>query len=171
MASSFRPFDSTAVDAATGISISQPRMEPIAGEDGRDATEYQYTFRKDMERIGSLGLLGSDALTLVDGHRTWVHTLDLSPAPILQRMLDFQKAIDNQDSAFEFIRALAQGLVNVFVGRTDLRDQRTFLAFTTESALTALGIAVSKDVDRYPDGRLVLAQVVVDNAPSNGAGI
>lgn len=160
----FLPVDSTAVDTAIGITISQPRMQPIAGDDGRDETEYQYIFRKDMERIGSLGLLGSDASTRVDGHRVWVHTLDLSPAPVVQRMLDFQRTIGNQDSAFEFIRALAQGLVNVFVGRTDLRDRRTFLAFTTESTLTELGITVPKDVDRSPDERLVLGQVVVGAA-------
>lgn len=113
----FKPVVSSAVDEQSGVSIPQPRMLPATLPDGRNGIEYQYVFRLKDERIGALGIFGSEVALEGAGRREWLYTLDLTQDAAFKALFRFKQAIGNTDEDFDFIRDVACGLVNFFAGQ------------------------------------------------------
>jgi len=157
----FKPTASAAFDERSGVSIPQPRMLPATLPDGRNGIEYQYVFRLKDERIGALGIFGSEVALEVSGQREWLYTLDLSQDAAFEALFRFKQAIGNADSDFDFIRDVACGLVNVFAGRNNNTDAQRNVVVTTVEALGRHGIGVPDAVHPLPDGTIVLANVFV----------
>ncbi|MEF9874001.1 MAG: hypothetical protein RR778_09895 [Glutamicibacter sp.] len=157
----FKPMVSSAFDEESDISIPQPRMLPATLPDGRDGIEYQYTFRRNGERIGGLGLFGYQAALEESGRRVWLYTIDLGQDSAFVRLFRFKKAIGNTDRDFDFIRDVARGLVNVFAGQKGNRNAHRNVVLTTVEALVRNGVAVPDEVYPLPDGTIELASVFV----------
>lgn len=157
----FKPTASAAFDERSGVSIPQPRMLPATLPDGRNGIEYHYVFCLKDERIGALGIFGSEVALEVSGQREWLYTLDLSQDAAFEALFRFKQAIGNADRDFDFIRDVACGLVNVFAGRNNNTDAQRNVVVTTVEALGRHGIGVPDVVHPLPDGTIVLANVFV----------
>lgn len=157
----FKPVVSSAFDEGSRISIPQPRMLPTTLPGGQSGIEYQYVFRRDDERIGALGIFGTEVSLERSGHREWLYTLDLAQDSAFRSLFRFKSAIGNMDGDFDFFRDVAQGLVNVFAGQRDNSEAQRNVVVTSVEALGRHGISVPEEVRPLPDGTIVLAEVLV----------
>lgn len=157
----FKPVVSSAIDEQSGVSIPQPRMLPATLPDGRNGIEYQYVFRLNDERIGALGIFGSEVALEESGRREWLYTLDLSQDAAFKALFRLKRAIGNTDGDFDFIRDVACGLVNVFAGQRSNSEAQRNVVVTTVEALARHGIGVPEAVHPLPGGTIVLANVLV----------
>lgn len=162
----FEPNESSAFDSVSGVLIPQPRMVPATLSDGRDVIEYQYSFRRDGERIGGLGIFGTEQIQNNNGRRTWVYTLELTQDSGFERLFRLKDAIENKDDNFTFVQNVAQGLVNVFAGQTDNTDAQLNLVVTNLAALERAGIQPPPALSTTLDGTVILAECMV---PAHGS--
>lgn len=157
----FRPDSNSAFDATSTVRISYPRVLPATLSDGRDVTEYQYTFRREGERVASLGIFGTEALAVGENSRERVYTLDLSTSEVLKSIISFKDEIGNTDEAYAFIRAVAQGLINVFSNQPSIFENIRYIAVARADSLLQLGIAMPADSIRLRDEAVVLGSLFV----------
>lgn len=157
----FKPSENTAVDARSGIIISYPRVLPSPRPDGSEGVEYQYTFRRGRERFAALGFLGSEQFIEEDGRHVSVRTLDLTPHQVVSSILDIGMQLDPAAEAFNLVRCIAEGLVNVFAAQVDNRDSLHYIAFTHADTLEALGVSLPKASMVRADGVAILAELFV----------
>lgn len=157
----FRPDSNSALDASSAVRISFPRALPATLSDGREVTEYQYTFRRDGERVASLGVFGTEALTVDENGRERIYTLDLSTSKALKSIIDFKEEIGNSDEISAFIRAVAQGLVNVFSNQPSIFESIRYIAVARTDSLLQLGIPVPADSMQLRDEEVVLGNLFV----------
>ncbi|QQP94966.1 hypothetical protein [Lysobacter enzymogenes] len=161
MSLDFQPRLGSAVDADTGLTIYEPRLQPASPPASPDDTEYQYAIFLDGKRFYGLGLNGSDAVVDKAGRRERVFLLELGSAGALDAALDLKRRLANDEPDFVFLRELARGLVGVFETRTDNDDDTRYLAVVDAAALAERGIAAPESVARLADGELVLAEAFV----------
>ena len=154
----FKPRDNSSFDQGSGVSIPLPRILPHTFPDG---IEYQFAFRRGDELVGGLGVYGAEQVVERPGRREWVYNLDLSSVSVLKSMLRSKQALGIADDDVTFLCGLAQGLVNVFAGQTNNTDNLHYVAFTRQTGLTQLGLAVPEGAAMLPDGTIVLAEVYV----------
>lgn len=157
----FRPDSNSAFDASSAVRISFPRALPATLSDGSEVIEYQYTFRHDGERIASLGIFGTEALAVHENGRERIYTLDLSASEILNSIIDFKEEIGNKEDVSAFIRAVAQGLVNVFSNQPSIFESIRYIAVARIDSLNQLGIATPDDSLKLRDGVVLLASLLV----------
>lgn len=162
----FKPRVNSALDENSGISIPQPRMLPSALPDGGEGIEYQYVFRRDNTRIGGLGIFGAEVVLDRPEGRERLYTLDLTQDSAIEGVRHFKKRIGAADGDFDFLRDVANGLVNVFAGQVDNVDAQRNVAVTSVSALARNGVQLPAGAEIPPDGVIVLAEVFV---PAHGA--
>lgn len=157
----FRPDSNSAFDASSAVRISFPRILPATLSDGSEAIEYQYTFRRDGERIASLGILGTETLSVQGSGHERLCTLDLSASEVLESIIDFKRDIENSDDTTSFIRAVAQGLLNVFSNQPSIFESIRYIAFCRVDSLIQLGIALPEDSLLLRDEVVLLASLFV----------
>ncbi|MGE8273350.1 hypothetical protein [Stenotrophomonas sp.] len=157
----FRPDSNSAFDAPSGVRISYPRVLPATLPDGSEITEYQYTFRRDGERIASLGIFGTETLAIDENGRERIYTLDLSTSEVLKSIIDFKEEIGNSDEASAFIRAFAQGLVNVFSNQPSIFESIRYIAVARIDSFLQLGIAMPADRIQLQNEEVVLGSLFV----------
>ncbi|HEL4831622.1 TPA: hypothetical protein UN269_001544 [Stenotrophomonas maltophilia] len=157
----FRPESNSAFDALSAVRISYPRVQPATLSDGREVTEYQYTFRRDGERVASLGIFGTETLAIDENGRERIYTLDLSTSEVLKSIIDFKEEIGNSDEASAFIRAVVQGLVNVFSNQPSIFESIRYIAVARTDSLLQLGIAIPANSIRLRHEEVVLGSVFV----------
>ncbi|HHA2819927.1 TPA: hypothetical protein ACOFCQ_002494 [Stenotrophomonas maltophilia] len=157
----FRPDSNSAFDAPSAVRISYPRVLPATLSDGREVTEYQYTFRRDGERVASLGIFGTETLAIDENGRERIYTLDLSTSEVLKSIIDFKEEIGNPDEASAFIRAVAQGLVNVFSNQPSIFESIRYIAVARINSLLQLGIAMPADRIQLQNEEVVLGSLFV----------
>ncbi|MCO7463058.1 hypothetical protein NJF45_14260 [Stenotrophomonas maltophilia] len=157
----FRPDSNSAFDALSAVRISYPRVQPATLSDGREVTEYQYTFRRDGERVASLGIFGTETLAIDENGRERIYTLDLSTSEVLKSIIDFKEEIGNSDEASAFIRAVAQGLVNVFSNQPSIFESIRYIAVARIDSLLQLGIAMPADRIQLQNEEVVLGSLFV----------
>jgi hypothetical protein len=161
MSINFKPRENTSFDEGSGVTISQPRILLDAPLDGIARVEYQYTFRRGGERVGAMGFFGTEVATEVDGQRGLIYTLDLRPAEVLMDMLKFKRFLGDTSDEFVFVRCLAQGLVNVFAGKTSNLESRRYVVVSSGEDLARVGAPAPADHLELPDGNVILAQLFV----------
>lgn len=157
----FKPRETSSFDQGSGVSIPLPRMLPHTFPDGRDGIEYQFAFRRGDELVGGLGVHGAGEVVERSGRREWVYTVDLSSGAVLTSMLRSKQALGDTDDDVEFLRGLAQGLVNVFAGQTNNTDNLRYVAFTCQDGLNQLELVAPEGAVVRPDGTIVLAEVFI----------
>ncbi|MEF9873995.1 MAG: hypothetical protein RR778_09865 [Glutamicibacter sp.] len=111
--------------------------------------------------IDGLGFSGPDAVVETAGHRERVFTLDLGHAWVMTSMLDFKQTLGLQADDYDFLHALAQGLVLAYAGRTDNRTDVRYVAVTTPEALVQAGVSYLDDETLKLDGKIILAEVAI----------
>ena len=157
----FRPDSNSAFDAASPVRISFPRVLPATLPDGSEAIEYQYTFRRDGERVASLGVLGTETLSVHGNGNKRLCTLDLSASELLESILRFKEKIENSDDPAPFVRAVAQGLLNVFSNQPSTSESVRYVAFARVDSLIQHGIAIAEDSLQLRHGLALLASLFV----------
>lgn len=157
----FRPDSNSAFDASNAVRISFPRVLPATLSDGSEAIEYQYTFRHEGERIASLGIFGTEAVAFHENGRERIYTLDLSPSEVLGSIIDFKEEIGNTEEVSTFIRAAAQGLLNVFSNQSSAFESIRYIAVTRLDSFIKLGIAMPETNLEILDGAALLASLLV----------
>lgn len=157
----FKPVENTAFDPESGVTISFPRILPATGPDGSDTHEYQYMFRRDQQRVGATGFLGTVQVVEWNGGREVRYTLELSPEQVLESILKLQKVLGNTDDKYSFICSVAEGLVNVFSGQASNPESRRYLAMVRVDELLRLGISPPESSTRLPNDWLILAELHV----------
>nr|WP_313124570.1 hypothetical protein [Stenotrophomonas geniculata] len=167
----FRPDSNSAFDAPSAVRISYPRVLPATLSDGREVTEYQYTFRRDGERVASLGIFGTETLTIDEDGRERIYTLDLGTSEVLKSIIDFKEEIGNSDEVPAFIRAVAQGLLNVFSNQPSIFESIRYIAVARADSLPQLGIATPADRIQLRNEEMVLGSLFVPQKQAEaGAG-
>ena len=161
MSINFRPRENTSYDERSGVTISHPRILLDTPLDGVARVEYQYTFRRGGERVGAMGFLGTEVAAELDGQRGLIYTLDLRPSEVLMDMLKFTSLLGDTTDAFVFVRCLAQGLVNVFAGKTANPESRRYVVVASTEDLARVGAPAPADHLELPDGNIILAQLSV----------
>ncbi len=111
--------------------------------------------------IGGLGFSRPNAFVETGGHREWVFTLDLGRDRLITSMLEFKQTLGNQDGDYDFLRALAQGLVLAYAGRNDSKMNYRYAVVTTPEALVRAGVSILVEGALKPNGKIVLAEVAV----------
>ncbi len=157
----FQAEPASSFDPSTDVSMPQPRILPATLPGGQLGTEYRYAFIRDEKTIGGLGFSGPDAIVETGGHRERVLTLDLGRDHLITSMLEFKQTLDNHDDHYDFLRALAQGLVLDYTGRIDNRANVRYVAVTTAEALDRAGVSILVAGAPRPTGNTVLAEVAV----------
>jgi hypothetical protein len=161
MPTDFKPRGTSSFDQESGVHIPMPRILPHTFQDGREGVEYQFSIRKGGELIDGLGVFGTEDVIEAAGRREWVFSIDLSAESALRSMLRSKERIGSADDDITFLTALARGLVNVFAGQDDNRNNVSYVAFTSVEALSALGLPVPASVRVVTQGTVVLAEVHV----------
>ena len=161
MSIEFKPDCNSALDASSEVRISFPRILPATLSDGSEAIEYQYTFRRDGERVASLGILGTENLSVQGSVHQRIYTLDLSASEVLDSILRFKERIENSDDPAPFVRAVAQGLLNVFSNQSSTSESVRYVAFARVDSLIQHGMAIAEDSLQLRDGVVLLARLLV----------
>lgn len=161
MAVDFKPMVNSSYDEESGVSIPLPRMLPDSRSDGLRGIEYQYAFRRDGERIGGLGLLGTEVKVEQASKPEWVSTLEIDKDIQLKSFSRLKQDIQNDDDPFEFLQKVAQGLVNVFVGQRSNSDTFRYVVTVHADLLRRNGIDVPPGNVQTAEGWVVLADVLV----------
>jgi hypothetical protein len=159
MSINFKPSASTSFDEDSGVTISHPRILLDAPLDGVASVEYQYTFRRGGERVGAMGFYGTEVAAELDGQRGLIYTLDLRPAEVLMDMLKFKRFLGDTSDEFVFVRCLAQGLVNVFAGKTDNPESRRYMVVASAEDLAQVGAPAPAGHLTLADGSIILAKL------------
>ncbi|AWH24012.1 hypothetical protein [Stenotrophomonas sp. YAU14D1_LEIMI4_1] len=157
----FKPDSNSAFDASSAVRISFPRILPAKLPDGSEAIEYQYTFRRDGARIASIGILGTEILSVRGGAQERLCTLDLSTCEVFESIIDLKRDIDNSDDTASFIHAVAQGLLNVFSTQPSIFESIRYVAVCRVDSLSQLGVAIAEDGMELCDGVALLASLSV----------
>lgn len=106
-------------------------------------TEYHYSLYRGDDRIGGLGLIGSDEVVEHGGVREHVFWLDLAREQVIRALLDYKQDFGATDEDFAYLRGIAHGLVVAFAGRTENEENLRYVAVTSIEALSAAGVLVS----------------------------
>lgn len=157
----FIPRERSAIDLVSGVSIPRPRMLPSSDAAGGRTIEFQYAFLRNGERIGGMGVFGSETVAERAEGREWACTLDLTPVWVLEDMLRFKKTLGDTNDDLAFVTELAEGLVNAFAGQTNNTEAMHYRAISTVDALAQVGIQTLAASKRLTDGKIVLADVHV----------
>lgn len=157
----FQSQSGSAVDQQSGIRIPMPRMLPASTQDGKEYTEYQYSIYRGDKRISGLGLNGTDRIVDAQKRRVWESKLDLGRDWVLDAIFDIKSDLKNDDNDFDFLRAIACGMLKVFEGESNQNYDFHYLASSDESSLARRGIEVPSDIARLPNNEIVLAEIFV----------
>ncbi|MEF9873993.1 MAG: hypothetical protein RR778_09855 [Glutamicibacter sp.] len=157
----FKSRHSFAFDEASGISISHPRALPAKLPGGDDGIEYQYSFRRDDQRIGALAIFGAETALEEAGRRVWLYKFDLADDPALQALLRFKRDIGSSDDIFVFIQSMAQGLMKVFAEEEIHSEAQRNVIYTNVDALVRNGVMPPVGIEVAAGGRIVLAEAFV----------
>lgn len=159
MSLNFEPKERCAFDRGSRVLITPPRILPASPPEDSSHTEYQYMFHRDDERIGGLGLFGTDVVAEIEGRRERVTTLDLGRDWVLQSVLGFKQTLADTGDEFLFICGLARGLAIADMGDRDSEYDLRCVAVTKSDVLGRMGIAIPDGVVQGPEGEVVLAEV------------
>lgn len=154
----FKPHRGSAYDEISGIKIPYPRMLPEERDDGRTGVEYQYTFLRNDERIGSIGIRGTKEVTGKGVDRKEIFTLNITNKNTFERILQLKLTSGNNDTEFKFIEKIAKGLVAVFAANKDSFFTQQYKVITTQEALDRNGISIPPDIHTPTDAAIILAE-------------
>lgn len=161
MALDFQPRSESSFDQDSGVVITRPRSFPVSLPSGQQGVEYQYMFHRGDERVGGLGVLGTDRIFETAAGRERVFTLDLGHGAVLESVLSFKESLGGTDDAFAFLRSLARGLVMAYAGLMHNNYNLRYLAATNVAVLARLGVVVPGDVEVGAEGGVWLAEVFI----------
>lgn len=153
----FKPCRDYAYDEISGIKIPYPRMLPEERKDGSIGVEYQYTFLRNDERIGSIGISGTKEVTGKGADRKEIFTLNITNKNTFERILQLKLISGNNDTEFKFIEKIAKGLVAVFAANKDSFFTQQYKVITTQEALDQNGISIPLDIHTPIYGAIMLA--------------
>ena len=154
----FKALGSSAIDASSGVSIPQSRMLPATLPEGGTGIEFQYAFRRNGDRVGGLGIFGIETALVINGHREWLHKLEITHHSAFDSIFKLKRNIGNTDDDFIFLSAIAEGLVAVFVGSTDSAKPQRNVVVTSLNALSQHGIMLPAHIPHSENGEVVLAE-------------
>lgn len=155
----------SAFDEESGIIIPAPRAEPFALEDGTELIEYQYTAFREREPFGRFSICGTRSLVNESQGRAWVYFFHLTEESGLGSILNLRERFATHDDEYSFLRGMAKASLGVFTGMRGKVDAQRMSIVTTLTALMRRGIHVPPEVVPDPEGRILLAEVLVPARP------
>lgn len=152
-----------AEDRAHHLRLFRPRVEPTTDA---HVDEYQFPVYRGDDRY-AISVPG-DA-SMVEGEQTI--TLHLGSPSVLDGILEMKRYFDIQEEDGAFLLELAQGLVKVFVSRTDNGEALTYRVVVDAAVWRERGYHPSAEglVASLP-GEWILAEAHVPAHPSMGDG-
>ncbi|KIP87092.1 hypothetical protein SN15_03940 [Stenotrophomonas maltophilia] len=159
-----------AYDAASGITIPEPRTLPMTMPDGGPGTEYQYAFYQNGRRIGGLGLWGQNRTEEIAGSMVSVFFLEIVHSQSIISMLKLRQSVPEPEGHFKFLFGVARGLVMAHAFQTSNRRDLRYVAVTSVDALIQAGFDVPNPKLMSQRGPVILAESTVpSNAGKGGA--
>ena len=155
----FKPYRGSAYDETSGIKIPYPRMLPEERDDGRAGVEYQFTFLRNDERIGSIGISGIKQSTYKESSRNELYTLEITNSSTFDRIFRLKMIIGNEDVKFKFVEKVSAGLIAVFTGNQDRLFSQRYTVITTREALARNGVDIPPNIRPSSDGTIILAEL------------
>ena len=149
--------DMSSYDEASKVSIIQPRMFVENKPDGSTRVEYEYTLLKSGERIGGIGLSGTQTIVKKNENTEWIYTLEITQESTIDMLFRIKRKISNKDDDFSFITDISKGLIKVFEKQKDENFTYNYIALTTPEALVRHGISPPSYACKTPNGLIVLA--------------
>lgn len=161
MAVNFIPRERSAFDEGSGISILLPRVLPSDPPEPGASIEYQYTFRRNGERVGGLGVFGDQRVDRTSNRPVWTYTVNLSPPWVLRDILRMKPLFGSIEPDFTFLQSIARGLVAAFAGQTTNTVYLRYVASASSEALLGEGISDFQSSEAVSGDEVILAEVVV----------
>lgn len=155
MPMTFTPRERSAIDEDSGLIILRPRILP---ENGGGRIEYQYTFLKNDERIGGVGLSGTQPIIKRNEKSTWEFKLEITHESELGLLLNLKQKINNNDNNLDFITSIANGLIAVFEKQKDEDFSYQYTVLTTPGALARHEIYIPSKKSSETENMIILAE-------------
>lgn len=155
MPMTFTPRERSAIDEHSGLIILRPRILP-ENEEGR--IEYQYTFLKNDERIGGVGLSGTQSIIKKNEIHTWEFKLEITQESELDLLFNLKQKINNNDNNLDFITSVANGLIAVFEKQKDEDFSYHYTVLTTPGALARYEIYIPSKKSSETESMIILAE-------------
>lgn len=154
----FKSRRGAAYDAASGITIPEPRTLPMTMPDGSPGTEYQYAFYQNGRRIGGLGVWGHNTTINIEGRDVTLFGLELLNSGIIHSMMSLRDSMENPGHHLRFLFGMARGLVKAHTGKPKHACDLRYVALTTVDTLIQSGFVIPNPQVLSHNGNLVLAE-------------
>lgn len=130
--------------------------------DGSDPAQYEFLLYRGEAEFGFMGLSGgSDRLLQENGKRECIDTIDMSRAVKLQHILTFKKGLHSDEDDLSFLRRFSLAVLHAVTETSRSRDDFRVVVFTSQSALTEIGVSPS-DQAMLPGGDVpILADLLI----------
>lgn len=161
MAVNFIPRERSAFDVESGISILLPRVLPSDQSEPGGSIEYQYTFRRNGEPVGGLGMFGDQRVDGTSNRPVWTYTVNLSPPWVLRDILRMNSLFGSIEPDFTFLQGIARGLVAAFAGQTTNTVDLRYVALASSESLIGEGLSDIQISGVPNEGEVILAEVFV----------
>lgn len=150
-----------AYDAASGITIPEPRTLLMTMPDGSPGTGYQYAFYQNGRRIGCLGVWGHNTTINLAGREVTLLGLELFNSQMILSMLKPRASIEDPEDHLRFLFGMARGLVKAHTGKPKNACDLRYVALTTVDTLIKSGFVVPNPEVISRNGNLVLAEETI----------
>lgn len=159
-----------AYDAASGITIPEPRTLPMTMPDGSPGTEYQYAFYQNGRRIGGLGVWGHNTTVNIEGRDVTLFGLELLNSQIIDSMMNLRDSMENPGHHLRFLFGMARGLVRAHCGKPKKACDLRYVALTTVDTLIQSGFVIPNPQVLSRNGNLVLAEETILSSVGRDGG-
>ncbi len=157
----FQARHGSAYDPVTGVTIPEPRAQPISHDVRDPGIQLHYAFYIEERRVGGLGFEGRRDDEAVDGRHQTLYTFDLAHDGLISALIDFKERIQGVENEFDFLRGMASGLALAHAARSRVRSNHRYLVITDAQALEKAGVEVPLEVRSDTSAPVVLADIVV----------
>lgn len=166
----FQSREGAAYDAASGITIPEPRTLPMTMPDGSAGTEYQYAFYQNGRRIGGLGVWGHNTTVNIEGRDVTLFGLELLNSQIIDSIMNLRDSMENPGHHLRFFFGMARGLVRAHTGKPKNACDLRYVALTTVDTLIQSAFVIPNPQVLSRNGNLVLAEeTILSSAGRDGS--
>lgn len=110
--------------------------------DGSDPAQYEFLLYRGEAEFGFMGLSGgSNWLVRENDEREWVYTIDMSHPVTLEHILTFKKDLQSDEDDLSFLRRFSLAVCHAVTERSLSDEDMREIIFTSQEALTAIGIS------------------------------
>lgn len=110
--------------------------------DGSDPAQYEFKLYRDDAEFGYMGLSGGPCrLVRENGKNECVYTIDMSHPVTLTHILTFKEDLHSDEDDLSFLRRFSLAVLHAVTEGLRSRDDIREIIFTSQAALTEIGIS------------------------------